>query len=169
MITPPIPANEKERLAAIARLGILDTPSEERFNAITTEASRRLHAPISTVSILDKDREWFKSCVGLDQTQGPREASFCGHSLLAQDIFIVEDTLLDERFADNPYVVGEPHLRFYAGVSLQDQKSGLPIGVLCVKDVRPRKLSSGEIAALIELAGKAEKEINTKHENKGSK
>ena len=162
MITPPIPTNEKERLAAVHSLEVLDTPSEERFNAITTEASRRLHVPISTVSILDKNREWFKSCVGLDQTEGPREASFCGHSLLAQDIFIVEDTLLDERFADNPYVIGAPHLRFYAGVSLHDQKTGLPVGVLCVKDVRPRKLSSGEIAALIELAGRTEKELASK-------
>ncbi|OGG72945.1 hypothetical protein A3A38_04370 [Candidatus Kaiserbacteria bacterium RIFCSPLOWO2_01_FULL_53_17] len=162
MVRPPITSNEQSRLKAVKQLKILDTALEERFDSITREAVKRLRAPISTISIIDKDREWFKSRVGLDQTQGPRDISFCGHSMLARDIFIVEDTLLDERFADNPYVIGEPHLRFYAGVSLHERDSGLPVGVFCIKDIRPRKLSAGEIAALIELAGRVEAELNVR-------
>jgi hypothetical protein len=98
----PIPADEKERLDAVHRAAILDTAPEERFDKLTKEAVEKLHVPISTVSILDSDREWFKSCVGTDQKEGDRSISFCGHALLAKDIFIVEDTFKDERFANNP-------------------------------------------------------------------
>lgn len=156
----PIPNNEKERMEAIRRLAILDTEPEERFDVLTREAVLKLKVPMSMVSILDSDREWFKSCIGFDKKEGERSVSFCGHALLATNIFIVEDTLKDERFADNPLVVGYPFIRFYAGVALMDHKTGQPIGVFCIKDTKPRKLTTEEIGIIIDLAERAEKELN---------
>src|SRR3989344_2237699 len=147
----PIPKNEKERLAALKQLGILDTKPEERFDRITREATKQFNVPISTVSIIDEDREWYKSCQGLDKTEGERNVSFCGHAMLSKQIFIIEDTLQDERFADNPMVINPPHIRFYAGVTLRERTTGLPVGVLCIKDVKPRKLSPDEVSLLIDL------------------
>ncbi len=160
MISAPIPTNEKARLEALHRLAILGTKPEERFDALTKEAVEKLHVSISTLSILDKDREWYKSGQGIKEKEGKRSVSFCGHALLAKSVFIVEDTLKDERFRDNPSVKGYPYVRFYAGVALFDYKSGLPMGVFCVKDTKPRELSSKEIAVLVELAQRAEEELN---------
>mgnify|MGYP001575743031 CR=1 FL=1 len=162
MQTAPIPENESERLAAVHRLAILDTAPEKRFDKLTKEAAESLNMPISTISIIDENREWYKSCYGLDQKQGDRSISFCGHALLSSDIFIVEDTRNDPKFADNPAVVGPPYIRFYAGVALRDQKTNRPIGVFCVKDFKPRKLSIKEIGLIIEIANRAERELNTK-------
>jgi diguanylate cyclase len=156
----PIPKNEQERLIAVHNLAILDSEPEARFDNITKEVKEKLNVPISTLTIIDKDREWFKSKQGLSKTEGKREVSFCGHALLATEIFIVEDTLKDDRFKDNPMVVGGPHIRFYAGISLRDYITKLPVGVLCVKDIIPRKLKLEEINILMELASRAEKEIN---------
>jgi len=135
----PIPQNEPRRLKAVESLGILNTEPEERFDKITKDACDRLSLPISTITILDKDREWYKSCQGLNAKEGPRDISFCGHAMLSSMIFIVEDTLKDVRFKDNPMVINPPYIRFYAGVSLHEKKSKLPIGVLCVKDYRTLK------------------------------
>ncbi len=156
----PIPKDEDKRLEAVHKLAILDTKPEERFDIITREAVRKIKVPISMVTILDSKREWFKSCVGLDAKEGERGASFCGHALLSQSIFIVEDTLEDSRFLDNPMVVGPPFIRFYAGCALFDHKTKQPVGVFCVKDTKPRILSMEEIGTIIELADLAEKEIN---------
>ena len=160
MQNAPIPPNESERLEAVHRLAILDTESEERFDQITREAVEKLRVPISTISIIDSDREWFKSCQGLDNREGPRTTSFCGHAMLADQIFIVEDTLLDPRFKDNPMVVGKPHIRFYAGIALWDHFYNQPIGVFCIKDTVPRHLSMPELNILLDLAKRAEDEIN---------
>lgn len=160
MQNAPIPADENKRMDAVHRLAILDTHPEERFDALTREAVEKLKVPISMISILDTDREWFKSCVGLDQKEGARAASFCGHALLAKNIFIVEDTLKDPRFADNPMVVGFPFIRFYAGVALFDYKTLQPIGVFCVKDTKPRVLTVEETGIIVDLANRVEKEIN---------
>ncbi|MDE2399994.1 MAG: GAF domain-containing protein [Patescibacteria group bacterium] len=156
----PIPADENKRLEALHRLAILDTKPEERFDVLTREAVEKLHVPISMVTILDSNREWFKSCVGFDKKEGDRAASFCGHALLATHIFMVEDTLLDPRFADNPMVVGSPFIRFYAGIALFDRPTHQPIGVFCVKDTKPRKLTPQEIATMLDLAERAEEELN---------
>jgi GAF domain-containing protein len=158
----PIPENEKERIEAVHKMAILDTESEERFDSLTREAMEKLKMPMSTVTIMDSNREWFKSHPGIEEQEGLRENSFCGHALLARDIFIVEDTLKDERFFDNPMVIGKPFVRFYAGVALFDRKhkTGLPIGVFCVKDTKPRKFDVEEIQILIDLAIRAEKELN---------
>ncbi len=160
MIPPPLHPQEEKRMQALEELGLLDTEPEERFDRITKKAVKELHAPISTITLIDKDREWFKSCEGLDMKESPRNISFCGHAMLADDVFIVEDTLKDERFRDNPSVVGAPYIRFYAGAALYDRKTNLPVGVFCIKDTRPRMMDSVEIAKLLELASEAEKEIN---------
>ncbi len=156
----PIPADEGARLEAVHRLGLLDTPPEERFDRITAAALEKLNVPISTVSILDRDREYYKSCQGTMVKQGDRDISFCGHAMMAKYLFVVPDTLEDPRFADNPMVVGDPHIRFYAGMALCDRKTKQPVGVFCVKDTKPRDLSAEETEALLELAKQAEDEVN---------
>lgn len=160
MQNAPIPKDEEKRIEAVHRLAILDTEPEERFDVLTREAVEKLKVPMSMVSILDSNREWYKSCVGYDKKEGGRAESFCGYALMATNIFMIEDTLKDPRFADNPTVTGFPFIRFYAGIALFDQKTRQPIGVFCVKDTKPRKLSVEEIGVMIDLADKAEKELN---------
>src|SRR3989338_7499920 len=99
MLKAPIPSNERERLDAVKALKILDTPPEQRFDRIIRFAVRIFKVPIATLTIIDKNREWFKSCYGVSKRESPRVISFCGHSLLSKDIFIVPDTLKDKRFA----------------------------------------------------------------------
>lgn len=163
MEVSPIPKNEEDRLKALYNLALLDTSPEKRFDDITKEAIEKLKVPFSTITLIDKEREWFKSSQGLDSKEGARSTSFCGHALLASSIFVVEDTLKDPRFADNPMVIGKPYIRFYAGVGLLDHKSGLPVGVFCIKDIKPRKLTLDEMDILIGLASRAEIELNKKH------
>lgn len=139
---------------------MLDTPPEDRFDRITAEAVEKLRVPISTVSILDSDREFYKSCQGTLVRQGDRDVSFCGHAMMAKYLFVVPDTLEDPRFADNPMVLGEPHIRFYAGMALCDRKTRQPVGVFCVKDTKPRELTAAETEELLELARRAEDELN---------
>lgn len=162
MQTAPIPIDENDRLDALYSLGVNSIKPEERFDTITRDAVRLLNVPISTISIIDKNTEEYKSCQGLKATQGNRSASFCGHALLAKNIFIVEDTELDARFSDNPMVVGPPFIRFYAGIALCDQKTRQPVGVLCVKDIKPRQMPAEQISALLELGRRAELELNTR-------
>lgn len=158
----PIPETEADRLRAVQGLNILDTPPDERFDNITKQATNRFKVPISTISIIDKDREWYKSCQGLDHQSGRRDISFCGHALLQEDTLILEDTLDDPRFADNPMVVGPPYIRFYAGKSLYEHDSNQPVGVLCIKDHQPRKMSTQDIADFLDLANQAEEQINAR-------
>ena len=158
----PIPNDEEKRLSILKKLGILDTPPEERFDEITKEATNYFKTPISTVSIIDKDREWFKSKVGIEKNEGTRDESFCGHALMADNVFVVNDTTKDERFSDNPQVVKPPNIRSYAGVVLREKNTKEPIGVFCIKDIKPRKFSTEDIAKLISLGQKAEEEINKK-------
>jgi GAF domain-containing protein len=156
----PVPVDDAQRVCAVEGLRLLDTASEERFDCITKEAIARFAVPISTITLVDKDREWFKSMQGLENREGPRDISFCGHALMSQIVMIINDTLEDERFADNPMVIGAPFIRFYAGKSLYDYKSRLPVGVFCIKDHKPRKMSIQEIGEFLELAERAEKEVN---------
>lgn len=160
MQKPALHPLELDRLNILKSLDILDTKPEERFDKITRLAAEKLHVPISTITLLDEKREWFKSSQGLKKCEDSRETSFCGHALLASDIFIIEDTLKDERFADNPHVKENPPIRFYTGVSLKHQKTGLPIGVFCIKDYKPRTLSNEEISTMLELAKEAEYQLN---------
>lgn len=109
---PPLPANEPQRLQALRALRVLDTPAEATFDAVTDLAARLLGVPIALVSLVDERRQWFKSRVGLSATQTSRAVSFCGHAIHSEDLFVVEDARRDLRFADNPLVVGEPHVCF---------------------------------------------------------
>ena len=133
----PIPKNEEERLLSLYKLGLLDTKPEERFDRITLTATQIFNVPISTLTLIDSKREWFKSCQGLSVKEGDRAISFCGHALLTNDIFVVPDTKKDERFFDNPMVIGKPYIRFYAGAPIMNA-DGQRIGVFCIKDKKPR-------------------------------
>ncbi len=130
MQTPDIPDYEPERLAALQRLNLLDTESESRFDRITRLAQRLFQVPIALVSLVDSDRQWFKSKQGLDACETGRDISFCGHAILGSGIFEIPDATQDTRFADNPLVTGAPDIRFYAGAPLQSA-DGFNIGTLC--------------------------------------
>lgn len=160
MLPPPaLPENEAQRLQALRRRSILDTPAEERFDRLTRLAKQMFGTPIALVSLVDADRQWFKSPQGLDACETGRDISFCGHAILDKDIFEVIDARLDPRFADNPLVVGPPNIRFYAGAPLSTPE-GYRIGTLCVIADRPRQLTAEERQALRDLADCVEEEIN---------
>ncbi|MBB3048664.1 diguanylate cyclase (GGDEF)-like protein [Litorivivens lipolytica] len=158
MLAPKYPENEAERLEELLALEVLDTPNEDRFDRITRLASRLLHKPIALVSLVDADRQWFKSRTGLSATETSREISFCGHVVQNAEPLIVEDTLLDPRFADNPLVVSGLEMRFYAGFPLFS-KQGCVLGTLCVIDQKPSALSTSDRRALTELARLVEREL----------
>jgi CheY-like chemotaxis protein len=158
VMKPPTPVRERERLAALRATGLLDTPPEERFDRITREAGERFAAPMVTLSLVDADRQWFKSRQGVAVRQTPRDVSFCGHAINYDDVFVVEDAYLDPRFSENPLVTGEPRVRFYAGAQIHSP-DGQPIGTLCVQDHKPRALSEADRQALRELARRVEEEI----------
>ena len=155
-----IPRNEPQRLAALRKLGLLDTPSEERFDRITELASLTLDMPIALLSLIDEDRQWFKAKVGLPTIETSRDIAFCSHAVLSnsRDPFIVEDALDDSRFADNPLVTGDPSIRFYAGQVVRDP-AGLPVGTLCVIDHKPRRLDERQKRALAHIATLVEQEF----------
>lgn len=147
MESAPFASDEAARQRALEELRLLDTPAEQEFDDITLLASFICEAPIALISLVDKDRQWFKSRVGLDIPETPRNIAFCAHAILGNDIFEVSDAVLDPRFADNPVVTNDPHLRFYAGVPLRtlDQHN---VGTLCVIDRKPRQLTEPQRAAL---------------------
>jgi diguanylate cyclase (GGDEF)-like protein len=158
MKKPDVPDNEASRLKTLRSLDILDTPSEERFDRLTRMAKRMFNVPIALVSLVDEDRQWFKSCVGLSATETPRDISFCGHAILGHEIFIIPDAAKDERFADNPLVTGDPKIRFYAGCPLSFT-DGSRLGTLCIIDQKPRELTPDDLADLKDLALTAELEL----------
>jgi GAF domain-containing protein len=158
MKKPDIPLDEENRLKTLRSLNILDTKSEERFDRLTRMAQRILNVPIALVSLVDEHRQWFKSCVGLTSKETPRDISFCGHAILDDKVFIVPDTAEDVRFADNPLVINEPHIRFYAGCPLRFT-NGSRLGTLCIMDTQPRSLSNNDIETLKDLASTAEREL----------
>ncbi|ELM6649091.1 GGDEF domain-containing protein [Vibrio vulnificus] len=162
MQTPKKPDNEPQRIADLHSLNILDTAAEERFDRVTRIARRLFDVPIALVSLVDEDRQWFKSCFGLNASETPRDISFCGHAILGADTLIVEDASQDARFADNPLVTGEPHIRFYAGVPLMFEHSSC-LGTLCIIDTKPRTLNEDERLDLIDLAKMAERELAATH------
>jgi len=138
-VTPsPIPPDDPQRVAELRVYAILDTPRDEAFDDLAALAADVFETPIALVSLVDRDRQWFKARVGLEATETPRDISFCGHAICQEEVFVVEDALADERFKDNPLVVGEPHVRFYAGAVLKSA-SGRNLGTLCVVDSKPRR------------------------------
>ncbi|CCQ72824.1 PAS domain S-box protein [Magnetospira sp. QH-2] len=158
MKAPAIPRNDALRLLALENLCLLDTASEERFDRITRVAQAHFKVPIALVSLVDKERQWFKSRQGLDATETPRDISFCGHAILQDDVFVIGNALEDERFADNPLVTGAPKIRFYAGAPLF-APGGERVGTLCIIDVEPRHLSTEQVSTLRDLADGVEAEM----------
>ncbi len=150
MQAAPIPDNDAERLAALRELLILDTPPEERFDKVVRFAADEFDMPIALLSLIDENRQWFKSNVGLDVCETARDISFCGHAILQSDILVIPDARADGRFADNPIVTGEPYVIFYAGAPLA-MPSGFTIGTLCLIDHKPRTLDATELAILTTL------------------
>ncbi|HEX8311051.1 MAG TPA: SpoIIE family protein phosphatase [Chthoniobacteraceae bacterium] len=153
----PLPFDENERIAALRSLKVADQ-SEERFDRVTRLAVEIFQVPIAFVSLIDRDRQWFKSKVGLSVCETARDISFCAHAILGDDTLLVPDTLLDPRFADNPLVTGEPHLRFYMGQPLR-AAGGEKIGTLCIADHQPRDFSPGQTGVLPRLAALVEQEL----------
>lgn len=143
----PIPERERERQASLDRLGIIDTAEEKVIDNLTELAATICDVPISLVSLIDKDRQWFKSRFGLDAIETPREDAFCAHAVVQDDIFVIEDATRDKRFANNNLVKGDPKIRFYAGAPLSID-DGLNIGTLCVIDTKPRELTATQRKAL---------------------
>ncbi|HLH05267.1 MAG TPA: GAF domain-containing protein [Bryobacteraceae bacterium] len=152
MIKATIPVEEAQRLQALVRLEILDSGSEPLFDAITRLAARLYKTDISTISLIDANRQWFKACVGLNTRETAREPAFCGYAITQKDVMIVHDALDDQRFWDNPFVTGPPFIRFYAGAPLVTS-DGYAVGTLCVIDREPRAPGSIDRHALKELAG----------------
>ena len=147
MIPAPIPTDDERRLQALRELLILDTPPEERFDRVVRFAADEFDMPVAMVSLVDAKRQWFKARLGLAVCQTDRASSFCGHVIVQPEIMVVEDTHLDERFRDNPLVIGSPHLRFYAGAPLR-LPAGEIVGSLCVADHRPRTLDATDLVIL---------------------
>jgi len=149
----PLPEYEQQRQLALNRFHILDTPREQSFDDLAQLAMTLCEVPIAVVSLIDHDRQWFKTCLGLDATETPRDVAFCAHAILSpDDVLVIEDALLDHRFNDNPLVLGEPHIRFYAGAPLVT-KDGDALGTLCVIDHKSRQLSELQLSTLKLLAG----------------
>ncbi len=147
----PSPMLESARVAALDRYAILDTEPEQAFDDLVALAANVCKAPIAMLSLVDDHRQWFKSKVGVEIRETPREASFCAHAIQQRDLFIVTDALNDTRFRENPLVVNDPHIRFYAGAPLINE-DGFALGTLCVVDRQPRELDDSQKEALKSLS-----------------
>lgn len=154
MLIPPPPKDEAQRLRELHSLDILDTEAESLFDDLVKLGSHIAQCPISAITLIDHDRQWFKARVGFEFRQVPRDISFCTHSIHGVEPFIVENAQQDVRFADNPAVTGETHFRFYAGIPLITS-AGYCIGTLCAIDREPKKLSQSQIELLQCLARQA--------------
>ena len=151
MLQAPIPHNDQDRLQELWSYGILDSPEEEAFDDIGSLVRDLAGTSIGIISLVDENRQWFKSCIGLDAKETPRNISFCGHTILQRTPLIIEDALKDERFCDNPLVLESPRIRFYAGFPLISA-NGLALGSLCAVDQQPRQLSEVQVESLERLA-----------------
>lgn len=151
MQAPDVPANEEDRIATLHSLNILDTARHDRFDRFTRMSTRIFDMPIAIISLVDRYRQWFKSTAGFDAEETPRDISFCGHAILGDGIFEIRNTRRDERFRDNPLVLEQPHIRFYAGAPLE-APNGHKLGTLCLIDRVPRRLSEEEKTMLKNLA-----------------
>ncbi|MES2832110.1 MAG: sensor domain-containing diguanylate cyclase [Pseudomonadota bacterium] len=160
MKSPEIPPNEAERLHALRSLAILDSSHEERFDRVTRMARRLFGVPISLVTMVDEHRQWFKSSQGIDASETSREVSFCGHAINQEGLFIIPNTLIDERFHDNPLVTDAPNIRFYAGYPLK-LRQGINIGTLCLIDSKPREMDAEDRQLLQDLGEMIEQEIKS--------
>jgi serine/threonine-protein kinase len=163
MLEAPIPADEETRLALLKACRIIYTPSEQAFDDVARLAADLCGTEIALITLVDADRQWFKARVGVEQTSTARDLSFCGHCINDRHPMVIEDTLLDPRFADNPLVTGEPHLRFYAGVPLLVDQ-GSSVGALSVADRAPRIISPRQVASLERLAAQVSRELRLRRD-----
>ncbi len=147
MSKPDIPLNEEARLEELYKIGILDSENEKDYDALVELASQICEVPMSLITLVDASRQWFKSKIGKDAEETQRGVSFCGHAILQDELFIIEDATKDKRFFDNPAVIDDPHVRFYAEAPLIT-KSGFNLGTLCVVDTKPKKLNDFQKNAL---------------------
>jgi len=143
----PKPLDDEYRLDALNSYAVLDTPPEPAFDRVTRSAASLFDVPIAVVSLVDRDRQWFKSCVGLDASETPRGTAFCAHAIMRDSVMVVPDASADPRFADNPLVTGPPGIKFYAGAPLVTAE-GFRLGTLCIIDTKPRTMLSAEQQAL---------------------
>jgi two-component system, NtrC family, sensor kinase len=143
----PMPAPDRDRVSALQKYAILDTEPEQAFDDLTLLASFVCKTPIALISLVDEDRQWFKSKVGMDASQTPRDIAFCSVAIQQTDVMVVPDTLQDERFRNNPLVVSGPRIRFYAGAPLINEE-GYALGTLCVVDRSPREFGADQKEAL---------------------
>ena len=153
--------HEDLRLAALKGHGILDTPDHPAFDAVTKAAELAFDVPIALISLVDRKRQWFKSCIGLDVRETARDISFCTHAIGQLDVFVVRDAASDEDFKHNPLVTAEPHIRFYAGAPLIDPE-GFALGTLCIIDREPRKFTARD-AELLQALGQCAMTAITVH------
>ena len=158
MLEAGLPENEASRLATLRGIGILDTPREDRFDRYTRITARAFDTPMALISLIDESRQWFKSAIGINGNETPRDISFCGHTILGDGVFEIRNTRLDPRFRDNPLVAGPPRIRFYAGAPLK-APNGHRLGTLCIIDRIPRELSDDEKSMLTNLADLVAAEI----------
>ena len=147
----PIPGNETQRLAALREYQILDTTTEQTYDDITALAAYLCKVPIAMISLVDESRQWFKSKLGLNERETPRDVAFCAHAILQSEPLIVRDALKDSRFADSALVTRAPHIRFYAGYPLSSPE-GFALGTLCAIDRKPRQLSAEQKQAMQSLS-----------------
>ncbi len=161
----PIPSNEGSRLETLRAYEVLDSGPEQSYDRIVQIASQICDTPIALVSLVDESRQWFKASVGLDAKETARDISFCGHAVAAGATLTVEDATKDPRFADNPLVLDDPSIRFYAGVPLKGY-NGESLGTLCAIDRAPRKLTDGQLIALKNLAREVEVLLELRRTNK---
>lgn len=157
MIDPPIPSNETERLAALYKLNLIDTPPEERFDSITEQARHYFDVKYAFFTLVDKDWVWHKSYQN-NIKRCERTSSFCAHAIIYDEPMYVPDARQDERFSDNPVVIGEPGIRFYAGAQVKNCE-GLNVGILCVFDTEPKSLLDNDFAMLKQMASMVEDEL----------
>jgi GGDEF domain-containing protein len=159
MLAPARPVNEDERTAALEKMALVYSPAEARFDRITRLAKKYFDVKIALVSLVYKDLQWFKSAQGLDEPCTSREVSFCGHAIHQNSALVVKNTLLDDRFKDNPLVVDGLKIRFYAGQPLKN-KNGLVLGTLCIIDTEPRDFTEEDELDLKDFASWVESEFN---------
>jgi len=161
----PLPQNEAERVRSLHELEILDTKAEKAFDDLTRLATYICRTPMAAISLIDSDRQWFKSKVNIDVPETPRSVAFCAHTILETGPLVVPDALDDVRFKDNPFVAAEGGVRFYAGSPLTTTE-GYKLGTLCVIDKVPRQLSDGQLAALRALSRQVTTQLELRREIK---
>ncbi len=166
MIIATLPFNEKERLSVVKSYDILDSLPEQDYDDLTSLASEICQTPISLISLIDDQRQWFKSSHGIEVYETPRDSAFCSHTILnPKEVLMVPDLREDERFARNPFVTGDPAAVFYAGVPLVNE-DGYPLGSLCVIDMEAKKLSPKQLAALKIIAKQVVNLLDLRRKNK---